>query len=151
MIDPANDSLSQQKIKLQQKTDKIAEIEKITAAENNLNSQMAELEQAIHFFESKLPGENEIHKVLEQVTLIAQKQGLLPKTIRTLKRKPNSGYIEQPLKMQLQGDYDSFYSFLLEMEQLPRIIKVRELKLKKTAKTEGQITADFVLSVFFLG
>jgi len=87
--------------------------------------------------------------VLEQVTVIAQKQGLKPKTIKTLKKKDNSGYIEQPLKMELVGNFNSFYSFLLELEKLPRIMKIRELELDKQTKNEGQIAADFIVSIFF--
>jgi len=107
------------------------------------------LQEAIRFFESKLPPTSEIHKVLEQVTVIAQKQGLKPKTIRTLQKKDNSGYIEQPLQMELEGDFNSFYSFLLELEKLPRITKIRELELNKQKESEGQITADFIVSIFF--
>jgi Tfp pilus assembly protein PilO len=51
--------------------------------------------------------------------------------------------------MELVGNFSSFYSFLLELEKLPRIIKIRELKLDKEKITEGQISADFILSIFF--
>ena len=52
--------------------------------------------------------------------------------------------------MELGGDFSSFYSFLLELEQLPRIMKIRELELDKMKKEgEGQIGADFVISIFF--
>jgi Tfp pilus assembly protein PilO len=87
--------------------------------------------------------------VLEQVTVIAQKEGLEPKTIRTLKNKNNSGYIEQPLKMEVVGNFSSFYSFLLELENLPRIMKIRELKLEKQTGGDGRIVADFIVSIFF--
>ena len=87
--------------------------------------------------------------MLEQVTVIAQKEGLEPKTIRTLTEKDNSGYIEQPLKMELEGNFSSFYSFLLELENLPRIMKIRELKLEKQKTDEGRIAADFIVSIFF--
>ena len=87
--------------------------------------------------------------MLEQVTLIAQKQGLKPKTIRTLTTKDNSGYVEQPLKMELDGNFSSFYSFLLELEKLPRIMKLRELELKKKKSYEGEISANFIVSIFF--
>jgi len=103
----------------------------------------------LKFFESKLPPTSEIYKVLEQVTLIAQEQGLKPKTIRTLKKKDNSGYVEQPLNMELVGDFNSFYSFLLEIEKLPRIMKIRELEVKKNEKEEGMIDTNFVVSIFF--
>jgi Tfp pilus assembly protein PilO len=51
--------------------------------------------------------------------------------------------------MELVGNFSSFYSFLLELEKLPRIIKIRELKLDKKKIDEGQISADFILSIFF--
>lgn len=149
MIKPANKNLADAKERVQAKLDKLEEFEKASAAAEGLTKQLEQLQEAITFFESKLPPTSEIHKVLEQVTVIAQKQGLKPKTIRTLQKKDNSGYIEQPLKMGLVGDFNSFYSFLLELEKLPRIMKIRELKLEKDVKDEGLVTADFIVSIFF--
>jgi type IV pilus assembly protein PilO len=128
---------------------KLADFEKATAAAEDLTKQLEQLQQAIEFFESKLPPTSQIHEVLQQVTVIAQKNGLKPKTIRTLVQKDNNGYIEQPLKMELQGNFNSFYSFLLELEKLPRIMKIRELKLDKQANSEGQVASDFIVSIFF--
>jgi len=149
MIKPANRHLAQQREYIEKKLAKLNEFEQATAAAENLSKQMEELQQAIKFFENRLPPTSQIHKVLEQVTVIAQKEGLKPKTIRTLKQKDNSGYVEQPLKMELVGNFNAFYSFLLELERLPRIMKIRELEMKKQSKAEGEIVADFVVSIFF--
>ncbi len=149
MIKPANKNLTEHRARVQEKLAKLEEFEKATAMAQSLDEQLEELQQAIESLESKLPPKSEIHKVLEQVTIIAQKRGLKPKTIRTLKKKNNSGYIEQPLKMQLVGNFNSFYSFLLELEKLPRIMKIRDLELKKQNKSEGEISATFVISIFF--
>jgi type IV pilus assembly protein PilO len=149
MIKPANKHLAEAKARVEAKLAKLTELEKATAAAEDLTKQLEQLEEAIKFFESRLPPTSEIHRVLEQVTVIAQKQGLKPKTIRTLQRKDNSGYVEQPLKMQLEGNFNSFYSFLLELEKLPRIMKIRELKLDKEGNIEGQVAADFIVSIFF--
>ncbi len=151
MIKPANRDLAQTRQRNQAKRAKLAEFEEATVAAQDMAKQMEQLQDAVAFFESKLPPTNEIHKVLEKVTVIAQKQGLKPKTIRTLNRKLNSGYVEQPLIMELEGNFRSFYSFLLEMEKLPRIMKVRKLDLSKKNKLEGQISAKCVVSVFFQG
>ncbi len=148
MIKPANEDLARRKAQVETKLAKLEELEKHTSAAKDLNKQLEQLEEAIKFFESKLPPTDEIHKVLEQVTVIAQKQGLQPKTIRTLNQKDNSGYIEQPLKMELVGNFNSFYSFMLELEKLPRIMKIRELELEK--EDDFTISAEFVVSVFFL-
>lgn len=149
MIKPANKNLADAKGRVEAKLAKLAELQKATAAAEDLTKQLAQLEDAIKFFESRLPLTSEIDQVLEQVTVIAQKQGLKPKTIRTLEIKDNSGYIEQPLKMELEGNFNAFYSFLLELEKLPRIMKIRELSLEKQKENEGQISAAFIVSIFF--
>ena len=149
MIKPANEHLAEVKGRVDTKFAQLSKFQQATAAAEDLSKQLEQLQEAIGFFESRLPPKSQIHKVLEQVTVIAQKEGLKPKTIRTLKDKNNSGYIEQPLKMELQGNFSSFYSFLLELENLPRIMKIRELKLEKQMTDEGQIAADFIVSIFF--
>ena len=151
MIKPANRNLAQEKAKVEQKLAKLAELERATATAENLTEQLEQMAEAMQYFESKLPPTSEIYTVLENVTVIAQKRGLVPKTIRTLKRKGNGGYVEQPLKMELHGDFNSYYSFLLELEKLDRITKIRELSLKKKLNHEGQIEATFVVSIFFQG
>lgn len=149
MIKPANDHLANQKAQVEIKIAKLQELEKATAAAEDLAKQLQRVEDAIKIFESKLPPTSQIHTVLENVTVIAQKHGLTPKTIRTLKRKNNRGYIEQPLKMELDGNFNSYYSFLLELEKLDRITQIKELCLEKSSNHEGQTDSTFVVSIFF--
>lgn len=149
MIKPANADLVAKKAKMESTLAKLNELEKATADAADLTRQLQEMEEAIVFFEDKLPPQSEIHTVLENITVIAQRQGLTPKTIRSLKAKPGNGYIEKPLKMELYGDFSSYYSFLLEIEKMDRIALIKELTLKKKSKHEGQTEATFVMSVFF--
>lgn len=149
MVKPANQHLAEAKQRVDGKRAKLAEFEEATAKAEDLNKQLEQLQEAIRFFESKLPPTSEIHKVLEQVTVVAQQKGLKPKTIRTLQRKDNSGYVEQPLEMEWMGSFNSFYSFLLEIEKLPRIMKLRQLKLEKKGAGAGSVSAEFILSIFF--
>jgi type IV pilus assembly protein PilO len=150
MIKPANAALAQERTATDQKRTKLAELERAKTTASDLSGQLVKVEEAIKVFESKLPPKSEIHTVLENVTLIAQKNGLTPKTISTLKSSVKNGYIEQPLKMELDGDFSSYYAFLLELERLDRITKIRELTLKKKSQFEGQTEATFVMSIFFM-
>lgn len=149
MIKPANKGLIEQRNRVNAKLVRLVEFERACAAAEGLNKQLIELQKCIDSLESKLPLTSEIHKVLEQVTLIAQKEGLKAKDIRTLKQKENNGYIDQPMKMELVGNFNSFYSFMLELEQLSRIMKIRELEIKKDLTNEGDVYANFVVSIFF--
>lgn len=148
MIKPANEHLAQERAKMEIIRSKLEELKRATAAAEDLAAQLKKIEEAIAAFESKLPPSSEIHTVLENVTLIAQRHGLNPKSIRTQKNKDNRGYIEQPLEMELHGNFNSYYAFLLELEKLDRITKIRELSLEKTER-EGQTEAEFVMSIFF--
>jgi len=148
MIKPANENLSQEQAKMEAMRAKLNELESATAAAQDLEAQLKKIEEAIKAFESKLPPSSEIHTVLQDVTLIAQRHGLTPKSIRTQKSTENRGYIEQPLAMELTGNFNSYYAFLLELEKLDRITKIRKLKLEKTER-EGQTEATFVMSIFF--
>lgn len=149
MIKPANKRLTEQQAAVEKKLGKLSELKKATMVAEDMSKQLKYLEEAISFFESKLPPKSDIHKALEQITVIAQKQGLRPKTIRALKKKNNNGYIEQPLKMELEGEFNSFYSFLLEIEKLPRIMKIRELEISKSKTDDGKVSAKFIVSIFF--
>ena len=148
MIKPANEHLTKKRSEMEILRGKLNELEQATAKAEDLSAQLTKIEEAIEAFESKLPPSSEIHTVLENVTLIAQRHGLTPKTIRTQKNMDNRGYIEQPLEMELDGNFNSYYAFLLELEKLDRITKIRELSLKKTER-EGQTQAKFIMSIFF--
>jgi len=148
-IKPVNINLVKQKAELHTKLAKLQEVEKNIPAPENLSEQLEQLQEAVEFFESKLPPKSEIDKVLHDVTVIVQKQGLRSKRVLRLKEKDNSGYIEQPLRMELVGNFNAFYSFLLELEKLPRIMKIRELELDKQKQSQGQIAASFIVSIFF--
>jgi len=149
MIKPANEHLTEAKAKVEQKQAKLQELERATASAQDLTEQLAKVEQAIAVFESKLPSESEIDTILNDITVIAQRNGLTSKKIRTLKIKEKDGCYEQPLEMELSGNFNSYYAFLLELERLDRITRISELRLKKQSKSEGYTEARFVLSIFF--
>lgn len=149
MIKPANKHLADQRIEIDSNRRKLAELDGYLADSKDLNEQLEQMENAIREFESKLPPHSEIHTVLENVTLIAQRHGLVPKTIKALKNTESGGYIEQPLEMELHGNFNSYYAFMLELERMDRITKIRKMSLKKQSKEEGQTVATFTMSIFF--
>ncbi len=149
MIKPADAAIAQQRQQINTKLAKLNELEKLSGQVDDISRELSKLSEAMEFFRNKLPPESEIHKVLENITLIAQKQGLRAGTITALKTKECNGYIEQPLKMELNGSFYAFYSFLTELEKLPRIVNVRELEVKKDEKNPSEVKVNIVISVFF--
>ena len=125
------------------------------AAIGDLKKDITELSEAMAFFQSKLPSENEIEKDLHSLWQLAKSNNLVTKGIRTRDRKKTgiaslaSPHCDQPLAMQLEGNFMDFYAFLQALEDQPRIMRVSDMKITEaTNAPEGFIQAEFTMSVF---
>lgn len=127
----------------------LAELREATADVEDLGRRVDELQQAIDFFEGKLPREKEVDKILRDVWKAAEKNRLEIKEFQTMKVRRDSHYSEQPIKLQLAGDFDGFYAYLLELESLKRITRVTGMNLSKMEERNGAMEAEMVLSIFF--
>jgi len=116
---------------------------------SDLEKKIADLQEAIRFFESKLPQEREIDQILKEAWEMAERNRLQVRTIKTQKSQKNAGYSELPIEMNLAGDFRGFYSYLLELEKLPRITRIGQMKLEKISERDGDMLAKMTLSVFF--
>ena len=127
----------------------LSNFQQATAGIEDLNNKIDELQKAITFFESKLPQEKEVDKILKEVWQMAEANQLTTKTIKTMKSQRGPSYSEQPIMLSLSGDFNGFYAFLLQLEKLPRITRVSQMKLEKINDRDGEMTAQLTLSIFF--
>lgn len=128
----------------------LADLRASTAGIQDLEKKIDELQEAITFFESKLPKEKELDKILESVTTKAKEHNLHTKTFKTGKIENSAGYSEQPIEMVLQGEFrNGFYAFLLDLEKLSRITRISKMELTKIDGHDGAMVANLTLSIFF--
>ena len=132
-----------------QKQRELTELRQATADVDDLGRRIDDLQAAIEFFESKLPREKEVEKVLRDVWSAAENHGLEIKRFETLPPTRSSHYSEQPIRLELGGDFEGFYAYLLELEALKRITRVTKMNLKKVQDRSGAMEAEMVLSIFF--
>ncbi len=149
VFQPANLHIQKQQALVQEKTQKLAKLQKALVGIKNLNEEVEKLKNAVSFFEDKLPPQHEIHKVLDQVTRIAEEHRLDTKLFQTLKTQPCTAYSEQPIQMEVGGNFDSFYQFLLNIEKMPRITRITNMVLEKNKDMQSKMSAKFTLSIFF--
>ena len=133
----------------EEKVKALADLERATSGVSDVDKKVAELEEAIKFFEKKLPQERDIDQILKEVWNMAEKNQLTTKTIKTMKSQRGATYSEQPIEMTLSGNFNGFYEFLLKLERLPRLTRVSQLNLDKIGGKEGEMEAKLVLSIFF--
>ena len=113
---------------------------------------------SIELIDTKLPDEQDVEGMLEQVWRLAEGNGLSVKSVKSDKRVPAALYMEQPLKTVLEGPFDGFYEFMLQLENLPRITRIHDMKLARIGGARGSndedtppgsMRAEFTLSIYF--
>lgn len=146
---PQNKAIVETNVQILQKRAKLQRLSRATRDIEDLGREVDNLKEAIDFFESKLPPADQIDRLLKEVWQIADSNGLVTKSFRTMPAKSRASYNELPILMQLEGEFEGFYAFLLALEQLPRITRIGKMELNKDNTAEGRMRAVFTLSIFF--
>ena len=149
VFEKANQKRANLQQEIERKQRSLAELRQQMSGTDNVQTRLAELRNAINFFEEKLPQGREIHKILDEVSELARNHALQTQTIKTNKAERSSNYSEQPVLISLSGDFYDFYAFLQELENLPRLNKVLEMDLTKINEKDGSMTASMTMNVFF--
>jgi Tfp pilus assembly protein PilO len=142
---------------IEQKRVRLRALNEATGTIGDLKKEITSLDDAVNFFQTKLPNEKEIAKVLQEVWQLAEQNHLITKSVCALDRRggdsvQEGSYSEQPVGVKLQGDFKGFYAFLLALENQPRIMRISQMKVSKDEKDgQGAIQVDLVMSVFFEG
>lgn len=149
VFEPRNEQITQARAEISSKQQKLAQLEAATMKINDLGSEIDKLSEAITVFEQKLPAERETEVILKEVWELAARHHLVPRSVRTDKTIDGPLYSTLPIQMSIVGNFDGFYSFLLDLEKLQRLTQIPRLNLQKVNNEEGHMKADMVLHIFF--
>ncbi|MCG8509153.1 MAG: type 4a pilus biogenesis protein PilO [Rhodospirillales bacterium] len=151
---PRNQEIREAREEIARKREKLHQLEVHTESVDDLGAQIESLSARLAVFDEKLPEQEEVEVIIKEVWRLAREHKLTPKSVRTDKIVETAKFSELPMKMEIIGDFDGFYSFLLELEKLQRITRIPIMKLSKTRKQnedQGEMQADLILSIFFEG
>lgn len=154
---PQNQLHAEELAQIETKRAKLNALNRTRASLTSLREEIDEYNRAIEFFQAKLPSQQEIDRILEEVWQLAESSQLTTTSIRTLRRDQNTTligdegpYAEQPIQLELEGDFTGLYAFLLELEQKARIIRVHTMNVEKDLNEgEGHMRATLTLSIFY--
>lgn len=154
---PRNERIADDMQLIEAKRAKLQALNRATVSMGTLKTEITDLNKAISFFQSKLPAMKDMDQVLQEVWKLAEANNLLAKSVRTVQRSSNTQiadvdgpYAEQPVFVELEGDFKGLYSFMLALENKPRITRLHQVKLDKLPKgEEGQMRASIAMSIFF--
>ncbi|MAE65614.1 MAG: hypothetical protein CMJ18_15200 [Phycisphaeraceae bacterium] len=149
VFEPRNVQISDARREIHQMQQKLNQLAEATRDIDDLGREIDKLADTVALFEQKLPAQREVEVILQQVSELATKHQLTPKSFRTDKAVTNSQYAELPIRIVITGNFDGFYSFLIDLARLRRITRIPTMTLNKRMNDEGEMEAEMLLSIFY--
>lgn len=147
---PMDKDLKAAKASIELKRTALEALRAQTAQTPNLQKENEAMQAKIAEVEGQLPSSKELDAVLRDVARIATKEGLrVPKFSKNEQQRPAGTAQEQPLDLEIVGDFDSYYSFLLALEKLPRITRLTDMQLQRLEDKDGHMRCTFKLSIYY--
>jgi type IV pilus assembly protein PilO len=149
---PQNREIEKARQEIGHKEALLGKLKEATAQTEDLQRANDQIKDAIAAIQARLPSTKEMDNVLRQVSNLAAKADLkVPQFKKSDKTAPAGLAFEQPLDIEITGDFDGFYQFLLDLEQLPRITRIPDLSIVRSDKVDGEMKTKLVLSVYYEG
>ena len=152
---PHNMRIEKQLGEIQRKEIEHVQLHEVLSQVDYLDRAIAEGRELISMIEGKLPTEQNVDEILDQVWQVTVSNGLAVKSVKASKVEDEGLYSELPLEMVVEGSFDGFYRFLLQLENLPRITRIHAMTLERlktqssSAGMFGHMKAVFTLSIYF--
>jgi type IV pilus assembly protein PilO len=149
---PQNREIARAKLEIDHKQAMLEKLKQATGQSADLARANQEIRQSIDAIQARLPTTKEMDEVLRQVSGLASKSGLKVPHFRKSDKSQAAGMaVEQPIDVEITGDFDGFYNFLLDLEQLPRITRIPDLEITRSEQSDGEMKAKFTLSIYYEG
>ena len=155
---PRNEEIGQAKREVEIKQAKLNQLREVSTRIEDIGIAIQQGQDAIQVIENKLPSEQDVEVILEDIWKLAKKERLSVKSVKSEKQVKYVTYMELPLRVTMEGSFNGFYQFLLDLEKLPRITRIRQLKIQRTSVSggsgssggKGAIKTEFILSIYFV-
>jgi len=146
---PQNAQIDRAREEIALRRDKLERLREESQRRGTLEAATEQIASRIDSIEARLPTNKELAGVVRQISDLATEAGLRQPEITTEKPVRAALYMEQPLKIELTGDFRGFYQFLLELERMRRITRMTDLEVKRSDAIDGHMVAEFTLSIYF--
>jgi type IV pilus assembly protein PilO len=129
-----------------------AEMRQATAGAGDVRIQVADLSQAVASVEARIVPEHDLDRVVRDIWNTADADSLQTQMVQPLPICQRGAYCEQPVEIQVTGGFEAFYSFVLQLERLPRLVRITHMDLHRlagSAASEGGMTARLTIGIYY--
>jgi type IV pilus assembly protein PilO len=146
---PQNRAIETARKEVDHKQQLLEKLREETARNADLVKANEQLKATVNSIEARLPTGKELDGIVRQLSDLAVDAGLKAPEMKSAKPVPAALYMEQPIEIQVQGNFVGFFSFIAQIEKLPRITRIHDMKITGMAREDIELKAEFTLSIYF--
>jgi type IV pilus assembly protein PilO len=147
---PQNAAIAAARAEIELKERTLQKLREATEQTADLEAANQEIAGAVEAIRARLPDSKAIDTVLREVAQIAARHNLkVPVFKKEDKTQPAGEAMEQALEVEIVGSFDGFYRFLLDLERIPRITRLSDMKLTRDDQENGAMRAQITMSIFY--
>jgi Tfp pilus assembly protein PilO len=107
------------------------------------------LRVSLENFDRRLPRQPELADFLKNINQLSRQTALQKLSVRQEAPLRLDLFSEQPIVMRFEGDFQEVWSFLRQIETLPRLTRVRSVQLKGLDSKLGTVDVQLALNIYF--
>jgi len=139
---------NQKKQKLSSLLDRRQELENLNESQAKVLDKVQELRAQILIAEDKLPSSAQIPQLLKHIHDKAKTAGLEIRDFTRVSDESREYYVEIPVEMKLEGTYMELKNFLQFVNNMNRIVNIRNLTLTRKEESRGNLTISAVATTY---
>jgi len=146
VFEPRNQDIEQSRQEIAKMERTLLRLDQLTTEVGDVREAISEAEVRLADFRQNIPDADEVDDMLAEIHRIGERNALSIASIRALAQSEDQGYAEIPLSIQIEGEFKGIYRFLIDLERLPRIIRVQDLELERNmVESRGRKIDDEVI------
>ena len=146
---PQNKEITMAEREVTHKQELLEKLREETAKSADLERSNQEIQKSIKVIEARLPSTQEVDDVVRKVSQLAKECKLKDPAMKSTSPLRSALYMEQPIEMEVSGDFLGFFTFLAAVEKMPRITRIHDLKISGQPSEGVELKAEFTLSIYF--
>ena len=120
----------------------------LIAKKSVYEDQMKQLDTTIELLAAAMPSSSEVPEILEEITMAANRFGLVTSMVTPQSVVTSDLYVELPLKITISGSYQQLMGFLSALTQLNRFFSLHDFTV--TASQAGTLDLVFLAKTYRL-
>lgn len=135
-------------VQIQEKQRELREGKSHTSALPEVATEVERLRARLERSKKSVPRQQDLPQFIRDVSQLGQQASLRKPFFKPGTPVRGELVCELPISLNFEGDFVNVYSFLRNLEEMPRLTRVREIKLNARDRT-GQVKVQLSMNIYF--